>query len=353
MVKIHNNYITIAKAIGIILMVMGHSHCPYYMEKFIYSFHMPFFFISSGYFFIAVLDLKGLFFFFQRKLRGLYLPFIKWCVTFIVLHNFFYKLGFYSYLYSSRGDDNRWFYFKDFVIKIISNITTMESIPELLGGFWFLKDLFLGSLFVAIITFILRKSKVCIKYVLLPILFLGAFIANFMPKELQIIRDVLWSSTFFYTGYVLRYISFATWHKLACIVIFIGINLLPYKLEFPSGGRLMPLTFLTSFSGSILVLEISKKIENFPSVISRFLYYVGNHTLVILGLHFLCFKLVNLLIIWYYQLPIDRLASFPNIKGYPYTWIIYTVVGVVMPLVMYKLYESTLGRVSKVLYKKD
>lgn len=41
----------VAKGIGIFLMVMGHSGLPNCMHDWIYSFHMPFFFILSGYFF--------------------------------------------------------------------------------------------------------------------------------------------------------------------------------------------------------------------------------------------------------------------------------------------------------------
>lgn len=43
--------ISIAKALGIILMVVGHSGCPEILARFIYLFHMPLFFFCSGYFF--------------------------------------------------------------------------------------------------------------------------------------------------------------------------------------------------------------------------------------------------------------------------------------------------------------
>ena len=41
--------VTIAKAIGIILMVVGHSGLGGYPIRFIYLFHMPLFFFLSGY----------------------------------------------------------------------------------------------------------------------------------------------------------------------------------------------------------------------------------------------------------------------------------------------------------------
>lgn len=44
--------IDIAKALGILLMILGHiSGIPFYLRNSIFSFHMPLFFIFSGYFF--------------------------------------------------------------------------------------------------------------------------------------------------------------------------------------------------------------------------------------------------------------------------------------------------------------
>lgn len=46
-----NETINIARGIAIILMCTGHAFCPDMLCKFIYMFHMAFFFMSSGYFF--------------------------------------------------------------------------------------------------------------------------------------------------------------------------------------------------------------------------------------------------------------------------------------------------------------
>ena len=45
----HNPTLSIAKALCIILMVVGHSGCPAYLHDWIYLFHMPCFFLISGY----------------------------------------------------------------------------------------------------------------------------------------------------------------------------------------------------------------------------------------------------------------------------------------------------------------
>jgi len=46
-----NNYLSIVKAIGIILMVVGHSGCPYMLNRFI------FFFTCHYSFFVVVISL--------------------------------------------------------------------------------------------------------------------------------------------------------------------------------------------------------------------------------------------------------------------------------------------------------
>jgi fucose 4-O-acetylase-like acetyltransferase len=45
----YKKWIDIAKGIGIFLVIVGHSHCPPFLQTIIYSFHMPLFFFLSGY----------------------------------------------------------------------------------------------------------------------------------------------------------------------------------------------------------------------------------------------------------------------------------------------------------------
>ena len=71
-----DNYISVAKAIGIILMGIGHSGCPKLLRDFIYTFHMPLFFLCSGYFFKEIVSLYKLKSFFLKKMRGLYFPYL-------------------------------------------------------------------------------------------------------------------------------------------------------------------------------------------------------------------------------------------------------------------------------------
>ena len=92
--------------------------------------------------------------------------------------------------------------------------------------------------------------------------------------------------------------------------------------------------FVTAIVGAIICFELSRFLANNYNYMKEKLIYIGNHTMAILVWHFLCFKLVSLLIIYIYQLPIQRLAEFPVIADYALHgwWLVYMVIGVIIPL---------------------
>lgn len=145
----------IAKAICIILMVVGHSFLTHnYWHNFIYMFHMPCFFFISGWLLSDkyLADLKtGL----MRKAKGSYWPFVKWSLIFLLFHNLLAQLHIYGASYSLR----------EFVIKIV-RIFTLTGSEQLLGGFWFLISLFWASvaslLFLWLLNRIGRLTNICI-----------------------------------------------------------------------------------------------------------------------------------------------------------------------------------------------
>lgn len=73
MATTRKNWLDIAKGIAIILMVLSHSSLPEVMQRFIFSFHMPLFFIASG--LTSHYTRQGLAPFARHKARGLLVPF--------------------------------------------------------------------------------------------------------------------------------------------------------------------------------------------------------------------------------------------------------------------------------------
>ena len=65
------------RALAIICMVGGHAYTHSFLESFVSLFHMPLFFFVSGYCFKEkyLLSTKQ---FISRKIKGIWLPTIKW-----------------------------------------------------------------------------------------------------------------------------------------------------------------------------------------------------------------------------------------------------------------------------------
>ena len=80
------------KGIAILLMVVGHSGCPYYLRNFIYLFHMGLFYYASGHF-LKVKGIEGFLPFLKKKIKGLYWPFVKWGGYMFYCIIFFTQLG--------------------------------------------------------------------------------------------------------------------------------------------------------------------------------------------------------------------------------------------------------------------
>ena len=109
-------------------------------------FHMPLFFFFAGYCFKEKYLLQPKVFL-HKRVDGLYKPFVKWSVVFLLLHNVFYHLNIYNGEYGFRGKVSYLYEFKDYAIRAVHILTCMSDTAQLLGGYWFLKSLFVGSIF--------------------------------------------------------------------------------------------------------------------------------------------------------------------------------------------------------------
>lgn len=145
MASSRNVALDIAKAICIILMVIGHSGCPEYLKNFIYMFHMPCFFFISGWLLNDryLTDIKtGLW----NKFKGTYFPFVKWSLLFLACHNIFAALNIYNDFYSIND------FFKRTIRIIVSG-----GGEQLVGGFWFLISLCIASIVSLLFLYVLNR----------------------------------------------------------------------------------------------------------------------------------------------------------------------------------------------------
>ena len=163
------------------------------------------------------------------------------------------------------------------------------------------------------------------------------------------IRSLTFFSTmFFLAGYVYKK-KYNNWNKgylsvLFAVIVAIGSVLCYTSMLSFTTDKILPYA-VCAICGTVMTLNISQYIASKEGWIKNWLVYVGNNTLTVLTWHFLCFKIVSLIIIQYYDLPIEQLAYFPIIPQYAdYWWIAYFIVGAGVPLSLLVLQQKYVGK---------
>ena len=331
--------ISIAKAFAILLMVLAHTWFSDYGSRWINMFHMPLFFFFAGYCFKEKYLTEPILFI-QKRIKGLYKPFVKWSIIFLLLHNVFFALNIYNGEYGFQGHASFLYSYGDFAKKAIYIFTRMTDNEQLLGGYWFLRSLFVGSIVgYAVIKYI--KSPISGGVMLLLLTVILSLINKSIPYFYIGAREIF-AALFFVIGHAYK-VSELTWHKkgycllIGLVLITIGASLVRASLLDFDWWQVLPYTLMAT-SGILATFYLAQLMGKNKYIVKSILVYIGNNTLTILTWHFLSFKLVSLVIILMYQLPIARLAEFPviteySIKGW---FVLYFLVGVSVPLILSK-----------------
>ena len=333
-----NNFISIAKAIGIILMVAGHSGCPATMNRFLYLFHMPLFFVCSGYFFKDIRDTNALTKYYKRKTQGLYFPYLKWSLFFLLFHNIFVLLN----IIPSNTYD-----LSDYA-KQLFNICIMKDFDILIRPFWFIKELLLSSILIATISYIHhRYHKKNINKLYVGIFLLLTMLCKYHNINCPVLGDVsiiTLSISYIYIGMLYReYENKIKLGSTTCITCFaittIGSIFCDGDIDmrYITTSNILPY-FSFSITGILFIFSISRYI-NLHIKDHHYFYYIGNHTMSILALNLLALKIGNLIKIRIYGMPIESLDSHTIIYDQNQLfWILYIIIGVSIPLLLEHIY---------------
>ena len=89
-------WIDVAKAIGIIIVLAYHACPDGYFKNMMWQMHMPLFAFLSGIVYKEEysLNFQKVRIFIVKKIEKLYIPFEAYSLFFLLLHNFFYKINF-------------------------------------------------------------------------------------------------------------------------------------------------------------------------------------------------------------------------------------------------------------------
>ena len=365
-----NTTISIAKGIAIILMVIAHAEAPGWLCRFIFEFHMPLFFITAGYFF-SLKYLNNEATFIKKRVKGLYWPFVKWAVFFLIIHNWMFDLGILNETFGNEaGGVTHPYSWHQIQQNLWTIVTAMAGYDAFLcGAFWFFRGLFVASiLYLIIYKVVLKvlpsKAAASAPYLICLIMLLlcgwktyeGLRIINLVQGGY---RDMM-GCFFFGCGFIFRQFVDA-YHRattriyvslpmtLVCaVIVFLFSKYLTANMNWRSTYTQFLSLPVPALLGFLMTYNISRWIDRTKGWMKKFLVYTGDHTLNIFIFHIISYKVVSLLKIWYYGLDPRQIGCHMVIHEYSQQdlfWILYTVAGVGIPLLGTWLSEQVKMRI--------
>ena len=346
---------TILKAIAIILVVIAHSAAPAYLSNFAYMVGVPAFFVLSGYFF-KLDNLDNTSDFVIRRTKTLYLPFIKWGVFFLILHNLFFEIGFLSESYgNAQGGVTHPYNWTQAAQHLWSMVFNMSGYdPFMAGAFWFFRALFLANIafiFLFKATRQLGKFKTSTLQVV-SVIVLAFLLALWQASMGLHITGVAQGGYRELMGIVLLGIGFllrradetpdsSIWHNpivmlaASSVVLMILTFVYPISMAAKPGSVLsVPILTVAGTAAFIWLRGLSEFILQLPEKYTQWLQFTGENSLYIFVFHLLAFKVASMIKVGVYQLDWEMVGGHPVVQhelgdGF---WLLYIFVGVVLPI---------------------
>lgn len=273
--KTRSRWLDIAKGISIMLMVVGHTSIPDYLSHFIYSFHMPLFFIASG--LTSNFDKYDLGQYIKHKILSLMLPFL---------------------IYSSLVM---------FLLWSLNSLNFISLVKNGWGGYalWFVPVMFFALVLVRLYWWI------------------ASFLSH--PTQRKIARYLMMLGLLI-VAYLMRYYEwFLPWNlstvPYAAFLIMVGQCFSDFKSQIVTANRLLDFVILTivtitisrfwhldlawnqilpiipltlgAVSGTLMIFKISVWIEHKTNVVSEVLQSIGKETFIILSFSQIIIMCIN------------------------------------------------------------
>ena len=360
----------IAKGIGIILVVYGHAIEIYktgFAFRFIYLFHMAFFFIVSGYFFKEkyLHEAKT---FIKKRFNSLIIPYLGFNIIFLFLHNFWLDIGFLpsNYEFFNMLDTKipldstiDYYSIKTFITHFIW-ILLLGKEEFFVGTTWFLKVLFFISCGYLTGSYWIKKlncsdkSKNIYEGLLCSIFLLMGFLCYKIDFSFYRIGTMFSCVFLFYLGVLTRRLNINKIinNRAALPISFIMltiINVLNTKFFYISRNYYNNPMYLilAAVFGYIFLMSISNRLKNIKYV-NNILSYIGKHTISILCLHLISFKLITFIQIIIYNRPIIMLGAYETYyTDYCFWGILYTITGIIIPIIISYYYHNSINKIRK------
>lgn len=285
--RVRLHYIDVARAISILLLVLGHtlghSQNSKYIYKIIYSFVVPLFFLVSGF----LMSKKGSFgSFAKNKFVRIMIPYFIWAALFLVPFFMFGSSVAKSFKISSPNG------LFEVVKSILYGIGKDHRLQQN-SSLWFLPALYTMSLVYYCVIHLLDKiDNDKIRLSAVAVLMIGGYISDrYLVISLPWgLNTVFVAGVYFYVGYVLRrykVIEQIMNHKYKVLVLAIAgimgvyagsVNRALGFMDYQIGN--VWLAYISGICFSVLALCLSYSIGK-----SAILEYIGKNTMAVMIFH--------------------------------------------------------------------
>ncbi|MBO7519620.1 MAG: acyltransferase family protein [Clostridia bacterium] len=200
----------LAKGIGIFLVFMGHIDFPEEIIKLIYSFHMPLFFMCSGYLYKTEYDSISTSSYIKKQAKSLLYPYFV-LGTIIIIYNSIVDVFFKRFLLIQLGKR---------VIALLYGAFIWENNYEYIGVFWFLPALFCAQIIFHTISRTVKRlpAKIIVGLFVVAFGFLVSSLIGTANKGVELPFNIrlpycfdisLISTGFILFGHLIRYLRFS------------------------------------------------------------------------------------------------------------------------------------------------
>ena len=353
--------IDIVKGIGISLMVYRHARGPY--SEIVLLFHMAIFFVASGYLYNRnyANNMKTVGTYIAKKLKGLWIPYFNYTTLYLLLNNFFIRQNVYtnnSAFLVAGGLESQYVELTEplgmvDMVKEIAKAVLFRSGTQMGGALWFFQSLFFVLIGYTIMEFAIGrilpdKRDNFILQSIISVTFLGlGFIFSIMNMQLGGLARVLSFYILIHIGVVFKHFNIMQYiyDKFGIVVlVFLSIMVLfiGYHIGYISAvdnDIENPIFFVVmSVSGWILLYSVAKILCRYSRIINKSFAYIGMHSVSIIGMHFLCFKLISYIEVSFYKMDEYMLAAFPVLISSGLWWLAYMIAGITVPLLLNKIF---------------
>lgn len=289
------------KVIGIYIIVLGHFPLENsWLKPFIFSFHVPVFFIISGYLYKSCVTLSSSW---KKNIQTLLVPYL--CISFIII--FYNFLRFYSH-HSSGFQESIIFLIKQTSAILLGlNNNSWKSLEGVGGPIWYIYVLFFIRLLFDKMRHRNAHTIVCILF-----LITNYFLCSFNINYPFSILNIFLSYPFFTIGYNIRNHHFKTFEKSRifltkhpiinfCFIIISGFityyisyyfNGIAYMYNHAFGNNLL-LFYISALFGSICIFALCQYVSSFRV---NMIEILSNGTVLIVGLHIILINYSNYII---------------------------------------------------------